>query len=155
MENFRRQTRGVDRLRLLDHFKGYKNAQLRDVERLADQVRVGTGKILISEGHFGTEFFVILSGTVEVTQKGRLVNALGPGDFFGELTALNRGGLRNATVTALSDLDLLIIGPRQVNAMLEIPQFRDALFEKMAVRLQIADAAACAGVLWARSLDSF
>ena len=139
MQTFRRKTPVIDRLRSMDPFSGYNTAQLREVARLAEQVRVGEGKTLIREGQFGKEFFLILSGNVEVTRKGRVVNALGPGDFFGELAVLNRRR-RNATVTALSDLDLLIIGRREFNAMFEIPQFRDALFQRMANRLQIVDA---------------
>ena len=106
--------------------------------RLAEQVKVGEGEILIREGQFGKEFFLILSGIVEVTRKGRPVNALGPGDFFGELAALNRGP-RNATVTALCDLDLLVIGRRELNAMLEISEFRNALLKWMASRMQTID----------------
>ena len=107
--------------------------------RLTEQVKVGEGEILVREGQFGKEFFLILSGTAEVTQKGRLANVLGPGDFFGELAALNRAP-RNATVTALCDLDLLVIGRREYNAMLEIPEFRDALLKSMATRMQTIDA---------------
>jgi CRP-like cAMP-binding protein len=134
----RRQTPAVDRLKSIDQFRGYKKAQLREVARLAEQVKVGEGEILVREGQFGNEFFRILSGTAEVTQKGRLVNALGPGDFFGELAALNRG-LRNATVTALCDLDLLVIGRRELSAMLEISVFRDALLKWMASQMQTID----------------
>ena len=67
-----------------------------------------------------------------------MVNALGPGDFFGELAALIRCP-RNATVTALCDLDLLVIGRRELNAILEIPEFRDALLKWMATRMQTID----------------
>ena len=63
---------------------------------------------------------------------------MGPGDFFGELAALNPGP-RNATVTALSELDVLIIGPREYTAMAEIPGFRDALLRSMARRLRTMD----------------
>ena len=77
---------------------------------------MGEGEVLAREGRIGREFFLILSGRVAVTQKGRRVNALGPGDFFGELAAMNPGP-RNATVTALSDLDVLIIGSREFAAM--------------------------------------
>jgi len=67
-----------------------------------------------------------------------VVNALGPGDFFGELAALIRCP-RNAMVTALCDLDLLVIGRRELNAILEIPEFRDALLKWMATRMQTID----------------
>ena len=74
-----------------------------------------------------------------VTQTGRRVNTLGPGDFFGELAAMDPGP-RNATVTALTDLDVLIIGPRELSAMSDIPGFRGALFRSMASRLRTLEA---------------
>ena len=49
-------------------------------------------------------------------------------------------GPRNATVTALTDLDVLIIGPRELSAMSDIPGFRGALFRSMARRLRIVEA---------------
>ena len=103
--------------------------------RLAERVQVGEGEVLAREGRIGREFFLILSGWVAVTQNGRRVNTLGQGDFFGELAAMDPGP-RNATVTALSDLDVLIIGPREFSAMADIPGFRDALFRSLASRLR-------------------
>ena len=77
---------------------------------MAERVQVDQGEIVVREGQSDRELFLILSGTVEVTQAGRRVNELGPCDFFGEVGALNRSP-RGATVTALSDLELLVIGP--------------------------------------------
>ncbi len=129
----------VDQLMSVDHFRSCTKAQLREVARLAERVQVGEGYVLATEGQIDRDFFLILSGMVKVTQKDRQVNTLGPGDFFGELAALNPGP-RNATVTALSDVDVLIIGPRELNAMAEIPGFRDALLKGMASRLRTVDA---------------
>ena len=129
----------VDRLEAVDQFAGCSRRQLREVVRLAERVQVGEGEILTREGRIGREFFLILAGTVGVTQKGRRVNTLGPGDFFGELAALSPAP-RNATVTALSELDVLIIGPRELGAMARIPGFRDALLRSMARRLHTVDA---------------
>jgi CRP-like cAMP-binding protein len=129
----------VDRLKAVVELRDCTTAQLQEVARLAERVQVGEGEILTREGRIGREFFLILSGTVGVTQKGRRVNTLGPGDFFGELAAMNPGP-RNATVTALSDLDVLIIGPREFDAMADIPGFRDALLRIMARRLRTVDA---------------
>jgi len=129
----------VDRLKTVDQFEGCTRAQLQEVARLAEQVQVGEGEVLAKEGRIGREFFLILTGTVGVTQRGRRVNTLGPGDFFGELAALNPGP-RNATVIALSDVDVLIIGPREFAAMADIPGFRDALLKSMASRLRTVDA---------------
>ena len=129
----------VDRLKSVDQLRGCTRSQLEEVARLAERVQVGQGEVLAREGRIGREFFLILSGTVAVTQKARRVNTLGAGDFFGELAAMNPGP-RNATVTALSDLDVLIIGPREFAAMADIPGFRDALLKSMAYRLHTVDA---------------
>jgi CRP-like cAMP-binding protein len=106
---------------------------------MAERVQVGVGEVLTREGRIGREFFFILAGSVAVTQRGRRVNTLGPGQFFGELAAVNPGP-RNATVTALTELDILIIGPREFATMADIPGFRDALLKSMAHRLRTADA---------------
>ncbi len=129
----------MERLKAVDQLRDCTEAQLEEVARLADRMQVGEGEVLTREGRIGREFFLILSGTVAVTQKGRRVNTLGPGDFFGELAALDPGP-RTATVTALSDLEVLIIGPREFDAMADIPGFRDALFKSMAGRLRDVDA---------------
>jgi len=129
----------VDRLQAVDQLRDSTRAQLQEVARLAERIQVGEGEVLAKEGRIGREFFLILSGAVGVTQQGRRVNTLGPGDFFGELAALNPGP-RHATVTALSDVDVLIIGPREFATMADIPGFRDALMKSMASRLRTVDA---------------
>jgi len=128
----------VERLKAVDPLSDCTPAQLEEVARLAERIQVAEGEVLTREGRIGREFFLILAGTAAVTQKGRRVNTLGPGDFFGELAALNPGP-RNATVTALSELDVLIIGPREFSAMVDIPGFRDALLRSMARRLRTMD----------------
>ena len=129
----------VDRLKAVDPLRDCTDAQLEEVAHLAERIQVGEGEVLAREERIGREFFLVLSGRVAVTQKGRRVNTLGPGDFFGELAAMNPGP-RNATVTALCELDVLIIGPREFSAMAAIPGFRDALLRSMASRLRTVDA---------------
>ncbi len=65
--------------------------------------RVAPGTALVTEGCDGDAFYVIESGTVVVTQAGRVLREQGPGDHFGEI-ALLRQIPRTATVTATSDL---------------------------------------------------
>jgi CRP-like cAMP-binding protein len=129
----------IDRLEEVDAFRGCTRSQLKQVARLAERVQVGQGEVLAREGRIGREFFLVLAGTVSVSQSGRKVNELGPGGFFGELAAINPG-VRNATVTAASEVEVLIIGPREFATMTAIPGFRDALFKSMADRLRTADA---------------
>ena len=72
------------------------------IERLARvliTVDVPEGGVVIREGDGGDRFYVVESGSVEVTKDGRHVANLGPGDFVGEI-ALLRDVPRTATVTA-------------------------------------------------------
>jgi CRP/FNR family transcriptional regulator, cyclic AMP receptor protein len=116
----------VERLRAVDQLRGLTTAQLEQVAGLAERVLVEKGEVLAREGRADREFFLILSGKVEVRQGGRHVDTLGSGSFFGEVIATNLGP-RHATLTALSEVDVLIIGPREFAAMVEIPGFRDAM----------------------------
>jgi CRP-like cAMP-binding protein len=50
------------------------------------------------------------------------VDIFGPGGAFGELAAADTGAEPcNSTVTAVSDLDVLVIGPRELAAKVDIP----------------------------------
>ena len=60
---------------------------------------------------------MILEGTATVTRAGRVVNILHAGDYFGELAAIEAEP-RSATVQATTDLDVLIVGPREFEAMM-------------------------------------
>ena len=47
---------------------------------------------------------------------------LGPGSFFGEMALLDQGP-RSATVTAETDMRLLVLGSREFSALInEVPQ---------------------------------
>jgi CRP/FNR family cyclic AMP-dependent transcriptional regulator len=73
-----------------------------------EERQVLPGTRLTTEGASGYTFFVIETGTVEVERDGNVINTLGPGDFFGE-TAILSGDRRNATITAVTDVDLLVL----------------------------------------------
>ena len=57
------------------------------------------GHPIVTEGRPGYAFYVVRSGSLSVTQDGRLLRTLGAGDFFGEISILG-DGVRTATVTA-------------------------------------------------------
>jgi MFS family permease len=81
------------------------------LERLAhaaERVRVDAGETVVAEGGSSDRFYVILSGEVEVTQRGRMLRTEGPGEFFGEIGLL-RNVLRTATVTATTACELLVV----------------------------------------------
>ncbi|MGH3101945.1 MAG: cyclic nucleotide-binding domain-containing protein, partial [Thermoleophilia bacterium] len=89
-------------------FSSMSEQELAAVAGEAGELSVGAGTVLAREGDLGEEFFVIESGTAEVTSGGAPVAKLGAGDFFGEI-ALIREERRTATVTASSPMVLIVM----------------------------------------------
>lgn len=129
---------GPGHLQGVPWFAACTEEQLSEMARVAERLRIQAGEVILREGRLGRELFVILEGTATVTRAGRVVNILHAGDYFGELAAIEAVA-RSATVEATTDLDVLIVGPREFEAMMEIPGFRNALFGGMSRRIREAD----------------
>lgn len=96
---------GLPLLRGIAWFALLAPAVLEPLARALHEVRVPAGTTVIAEGQVGDDFYLIESGTVSVTQQGRVLREQGPGDYFGEIALLEQIP-RTATVTATSDLVL-------------------------------------------------
>jgi CRP-like cAMP-binding protein len=80
--------------------------------------------------------FVVLSGSGVVTRKGRKVGRVVPGDFFGELSALD-GGPRTATIVAETPMRVLRLFRRTLAGLLrDEPQLSVKLLGGMARRIR-------------------
>ena len=108
----------LDLLKRIPLFEHCSKKDLQRIAQIADELDLRAGKVLITEGERGREFFVLVDGEVEVTRKGRKLNTLGPGNFFGEMALLSKIP-RTATVTALTPLDVLVITDRAFVDLLE------------------------------------
>ena len=80
-------------------FRGIDPAGLAGLADLATSVDFPSGHVVARQGEIGTGFFVVIEGRVRVVRDGEVVARLGPGEFFGELSVLDRMP-RNATVSA-------------------------------------------------------
>jgi hypothetical protein len=80
--------------------------------RSAHELRASPGEALIHRWHGTRYFHVIVTGAVEVRVADDTVHELNPGDFFGELAALDWGAgfgyARTADVVARTDSRLLV-----------------------------------------------
>ena len=81
----------VPSLRALPLFAGLEPAQAAQVASRAAVREAAAGEDVIEQWSLGSEFFVILEGTAAVSVDGQPARELGPGDFFGELRALEWG----------------------------------------------------------------
>ncbi len=120
-------------------FSTCSGKDLRTLHRALEEVTVPAGKVLTEEGTIGREFFIIVSGQASVRRNGRKIATLGPESYFGELSLLDRGP-RSATVTADTEMELLVLGQREFNGVLDaVPALSRKLLAAMAARLREAD----------------
>ena len=116
-------------------FSLLSKGELRRIAKLADEVDLRAGKVLTKEGTRGREFFVLLEGTADVRSNTRLLPALGPGDFFGEI-ALVTDVPRTATVTTTTPVRALVITDRAFRDLLrDSPTIQGKVLEAVAKRL--------------------
>jgi CRP-like cAMP-binding protein len=125
----------VDLISHVPLFAKCSKRELRLIASLADEIDFDEGKVLIQEGRPGREFFVLVEGRVDVSRKGGSIDTMQSGDFFGEV-ALVSDAPRNATVTALTPIDVLVITDRDFRRLLaESPEIQRKVLVALADRL--------------------
>ncbi len=122
----------IELIRQVPLFAGCSKKQLAEIGTLADELTLPEGTQLIKEGARGHEFFVLVDGEVDVRRKGRKLNTLGNGSFFGEM-ALVSSLPRSATVTATTPVRVLVVHEQA---------FRGLLHSSPAIQLKILEALA-------------
>jgi CRP-like cAMP-binding protein len=112
----------ASKLKDIPLFAGLSDHDRATVARWADEVDVAEGKHLVDQGRFAYEFFAILEGTADVTQDGRHLADLGPGDIFGEVGLLG-DHVRSATVVSTSPMRVVVMLDRDFKSMeRDLPQ---------------------------------
>lgn len=129
----------AQRLRSIWLFAGCSKRELALLERACDEALAPAGSSICEEGHSGRDFYLIVEGEALVTKAGKEVATLGAGSHFGELSLLDHLP-RSASVTAKSDMTLLVLSAREFTSVLEeIPAMALRLLETMSMRLRQAD----------------
>jgi CRP/FNR family cyclic AMP-dependent transcriptional regulator len=99
------------------------------------------GSVVFNEGQLGDKLYIILSGkiklgTTSVDGRESLLEVLGPGEMFGELSLFDPGP-RTATASALIDSTLLGLGHESLGPWLTgRPGVAEALLKALAQRLR-------------------
>lgn len=131
-----------DTLRSLSFFRDFGDVDLWQVVRISRWSRHPPGTEVIREGDAGSSFFVLAAGEVKITKSGRLLNVLGAGECFGEMSHLGTGDFRrSASVSAHTDITLIEIADDALAKSSEsCRNFFNAAFLRLLVeRLQAAN----------------
>ena len=106
-----------------------------------DEVEFQAGQMIFRRTDPGGAIFIVASGEVEVfiedSTGSRIVfETVKPGHFFGELSLLDKQP-RSATVSAVSPMTVLVMGPREFTSALQtIPGLATKLLAGLARRLR-------------------
>ena len=114
------------RLEVLENiplFKEVKRNTLKRLVEIAKPIKLGAGDTVIKEGDAGSSMFVLMEGKVRITknitlkptdpdsesiEKDLITLSAEDHPVFGEMSLLEKD-VRTATVTALTDVELLVI----------------------------------------------
>jgi len=135
-----RQDAFLDHLATVPLFSALSKKDLQLIARRSEDITVPEGKEIVRQGDTGHEFFAIVEGTATVSRDGTKVATLGPGQSFGELALLDQAP-RNATVTADTSMELVVLGHREFAGIIDdVPGFARKLLAALATRLRESDA---------------
>jgi CRP/FNR family transcriptional regulator, cyclic AMP receptor protein len=130
----------IDNLATVSLFSACSQSELRELARITTELDAPAGSVLCREGATGGDCFVVVDGDARVTIGGEEVCTIGPGGFFGEMALLD-GGPRVATVTAASDMRLLVLSRQEFASLLTtVPSVSRRMLAAIGSRLRLADA---------------
>lgn len=112
---------------------------LASVAPLVEDLRVPAGAVLVAEGDLCHEVVLVLAGTATLTAAGRVLGTVAAGDVIGD--AAVRDQLPHlTTVTATTDLHVLVAGPESYRAFVRHPLVVRHVAATLSDRLRRADA---------------
>jgi CRP-like cAMP-binding protein len=131
-------------LRHVDYLESLDDETLLEVAGRSRRMRYAKGERIVSELESGADVFVLLEGRSEVSveprgAERRVLCTLTPGAAFGEMSSLT-GELRSATVTAVTDVEVLVVTDADFDALRERrPAIAVAMLRVIAKRLAEAE----------------
>ena len=99
-------------------FNGLAKRHLHRLAKDTDELAYAPGERIVEEGNLGEALFIVIAGQGKVVRGTRTVGKVLPGDFFGELSALD-GGPRTATIVAETPMRVLRLFRRTLVKLIE------------------------------------
>lgn len=114
----RRRSQKADLLKKVPLFSNLSKRHLNEIAKHADQLSIKAGRVLAKQGSIGREFVFIVDGKAQVKKDGKLIRQISAGDFFGEISMIDRKP-RTATVISETDVTLLLVNSRSFDHLLD------------------------------------
>lgn len=111
------KTDPTESLRRVPIFSALDRRELEVLAKLIKEQRYTAGTTIVKAGAGGHGLYIIKEGNVSVVRDGKTVAAMGPGQFFGEISVLD-GGPRTADVRADTDTVCLTLVSWEVKPLL-------------------------------------
>ena len=105
-------------LEILPPFNRFSDIVNEKIARASTKRIIEKGVKIIRENEKGFQFYIILKGSFAVTQKGKKIGKLGPGEIFGEYSVLSNK-LRNATIESMEKSVVFEMSNKDINHILE------------------------------------
>ena len=124
-----------DYLKAVPLFRDLNSRELDAVGAVVTDMRLEPGRVLMHQGDFAHEMFIVTSGALEVTRDGKHIAEIGPGSFAGEMAVLARSD-RNSTVTAKTAVEVLHIEGRSLQRLFgDVPEIAAKMLPIVAGRV--------------------
>jgi hypothetical protein len=126
--------------RRLAFFKRFSDVELWEAVRASRWELHPADAVLIEEGSPDEHFYILASGLLKVTQRGKLLNAVSPGECVGEMAYARRDAQpRSATVTAVEPSWAMRMRVGDVDTLSDPTRgrFTEAFLAIMAARLSM------------------
>lgn len=139
MDTLSKHTGIANSLTRIPFFRGLPRKSLLAISSRLKKLSLQHGEVVFTEGSLGDSMYLIESGQVQVSvnvqQVEKVVNLLGPGNFFGEM-ALLLDQRRTATVTVTIDAELWMLRKADMEELLvDHPEIALQLTKELGRRL--------------------
>lgn len=120
-------------------FAGVAGEDLAALARGAVVMRLQKGDVVFREGEPGGALYLVISGALRLTLRGREVAELGKSDVFGEMSIFDHEP-RGNTATAIEDTELLRVSDEDFHdAVRETVEIAEAVIRELNLRLRRTD----------------
>jgi CRP/FNR family cyclic AMP-dependent transcriptional regulator len=126
-------------------FSGVGERELKAITQAAVKKVYARNTIILSEGDLTDSLYIVVAGKVKVTiidEHGKeiILSILGPGDHFGEMTALEDGSARSACVVTREKSEILVLAKKDFRQIIAAnPDIVFALLKNSIERLREAN----------------